>query len=230
VGTTARDDGEARPWTVAVSFTSFETDLSFDGDRARIWQQQLGVIAAWTQGDFTLSFGAVAILDGNLSFHAGPPSGAKGELGSSHALRPGLAGTVGLAYRAAHAADSGVDLTLSLQLAAASTSLARRGTLATAAADRASWLAFDVRAGATISRTFEDVLTLYGSLRLFGGPIRVQASEGAESITGSDLRHVQLASGISLQPLPVSAPAVRLFIEAAMLSERGFTTGAAFSF
>lgn len=91
-------------------------------------------------------------------------------------------------------------------------------------APEASLYAFDIRAGLLVGKTFWDALSPYAALRLFGGPIFWERR--GESTVGTDLRHFQLAVGMS-SALPLG---VDLFAEIAPLGERAVTVGAGVAF
>jgi hypothetical protein len=93
--------------------------------------------------------------------------------------------------------------------------------LAQATADDArthSWLAFDLRGGATVGKTFGPVVP-YAALRVFGGPVFWQRN-GA-GVVGGDRYHVTVGAGLT-----VRAGQVDLTVEAMPLGEQSVALGA----
>lgn len=88
---------------------------------------------------------------------------------------------------------------------------------------RGDYLAFDVRFGAAVGKTFGGVVSPYAAARAFGGP--VIWSEGADDRTGTDRYHVQIAAGAAMVLGPVD-----LFVEGAPLGEQGVTGGLGVSY
>jgi len=237
VGTTSDGANASRPLSLGVSLSQFRTELSFDGLDARLRQTQLALPFSWRFGDITLSATVAFIADGALIFDDGSPLTApRGDV-PAHAYRydfkPGAAFGLGINWRLLKASADEVDLSLGLQLAYAHTILRSPDVVDAETAASASWDAFDLRVSLTVSRTFADVLTPWASVRLFGGPV-VTSLKGragdSRTIVGADIRHVQLAAGMSIVPLPKAAPQWRIYAEGAILSERGFTLGSAVSF
>jgi hypothetical protein len=84
--------------------------------------------------------------------------------------------------------------------------------------------ALDLRAGLTVGKTFGGVVSPYGAVRLFGGPVFWQRE--SSTAIGGDRFHYQLAAGL-VATLPRG---VDLFAEASPFGERSVTAGGGVSF
>lgn len=231
---TTDDANTARPFSLGVSLSQFRTELRFDGLDARLRQTQLALPFAWQIGDITLTATVALIADGALVFDdAAPPGDATLNHAYRYDFKPGAAVGLGINWGLLRAKTDDVDLSLGLQLAYAHTTLRSPDRSADEPAPKAAWDAFDVRLSLTISRTFGRTLTPWASVRVFGGPVLAKLTNPSgedTALVGSDIRHVQLAAGLSVLPFPATAPRWRLYAEGAVLSERGFTLGSALSF
>ncbi len=227
------DGAPAGDFTLGVSLSRFATDITLGGESARLRQTQVAVPMSFRLSDaWTLSATLVFVADGRLSFDDGPPAGPAPTPPRAlrYDLQPGAAAGLGLSWRALEAPRDGIDLSLAFQLAAASTRLRTPDSVSMDVPRGAEWMAFDLRVSLTASRTFGGVLTPWASVRVFGGPIAVGWDGRDGTSLGSDDRHVQLAAGVSVRPFPLRVPGLRLFVEGAALSERGFTLGASHAF
>jgi hypothetical protein len=118
-------------------------------------------------------------------------------------------------------------LSLTLAASGASTKLESsppQAARSSADADPVGLFSVDARLGLIVGKTFFDVLTPYAGVRLFGGPVMWRFR--GEDVVGSDVRHVQLALGLS-SALPSG---LDLFAEVAPFGERAATVGGGLSF
>jgi hypothetical protein len=227
--------GGGGAWSIGLTHAQFATGLSIDGVSAEVAQDQWSLVGAWRDGRLSLALSATWIASGQLRFDDGAPLGRSDRPFAAlrYAFEPGFAAGFGVSWQALTTYDHPFDLTLSAQLAFATSTLRTPDAVPDDVRAGADWLAFDIRVGAMLSRTFARTLTPYVALRLFGGPIilsgRLPSGVNA-TVSGSDKRHVQLAAGVGLTPWPVSAPWLRMFVEGAAIAEYGFSAGVSASF
>ncbi|HEX4417198.1 MAG TPA: hypothetical protein VH165_04825 [Kofleriaceae bacterium] len=82
-----------------------------------------------------------------------------------------------------------------------------------------TWLAFDLRGGVMVGKTFADRWVPYVAARGFGGPVYWQHAGAA--VTGDDRYHVTLGGGLIVR-LPAS---LDVTLEAMPLGERSAALG-----
>ncbi len=196
--------GQQKGTTLGVAWSHFATRLYFPGaEGGRLEQGQASLTGAHTLEDVTLLWFAGTQTGGTFSV-----GGVSVRQGPGGALGVGMSWPLWTTYDRPFAID------LSAQLGAAYTSLQE---------DAGSLTAVDVRLGATASRTFQRNLAVWGAARVFGGPLFAHLHDAPEAKVGSDTRHVQLAAGASLAPLPRAWPGLRLSLEGRAISEWGLS-------
>ncbi len=193
---------------VSASWAYTSTTILFSGDRRADLTRH--TVFAGTELPLTrglgLRFGAGGIVAGELD-RRGPGVATLG---------PGVSGYFGVAKTLLDEATSVPFVQLAATLSA-SRAVARRGV------ESEGFTAFDVRAAATVGKTFfRETLPVvpYVALRAFGGPIFYRFA-GAD-VTGTDLYKYQVGAGLSLA-LP--GRALDAFVEGVALGERGLSAG-----
>jgi hypothetical protein len=156
---------------------------------------------------FTVQLAAGSTVGGHLD----TPTGV-------YQFSPGPTAAAGVSYRLLPGTKPFVILTANLSFSAASTDLSG-GTGA-----KVSYDAFDLRGGALVGTTLSRVLSPYGVVRAFGGPIYWQYQ--GQSVTGTDAHHYQVGAGLTV----VLARRVDLFAEGVPLGERSLAAGGAVAF
>lgn len=207
------DDEAARPPVgragVAVGWS--RASLVFDEGDATV--DHLAVVASmdfFTRGSTTYQLATGSFVTGTLTTD---DDGVERQMG------PGWLVSGGATWRVVDPTEGAVPyVLLSLTFGATGTRTfadppdTRREPL------RGSYVAIDARFGATVGKTFGDVVSPYAAVRAFGGP--VFWTEGGETTSGTDRYHVQLAGGVALLLAPID-----LFVEGAPLGEVGVSGG-----
>lgn len=217
------DDDAAKPadrFRAGASFGYFRSDLTFFTDGpASLAIERRAVSASFDYritGDTTLSFGAGASIGGRVFTHF-----------ERHDILPGW--LVSFAYSRRLLDGRGRSpfllVTASLGASGAMTRQLRLGAPGSEL-EAMPLYAIDVRGGLTLGKTFYGVLSPYGAVRAFGGP--VLWDHGGKTITGTDRYHFQFSAGV-VTALPRGFD---LFAEISPLpaGERGITIGGGRSF
>lgn len=213
----------ARPPLLRLSgsYAYTSTTLLFgDGRRADLRRHAVfgsGQIPLDRAGRLSLQIGAGGIAGGELVHGA-----------ATDTIGPGVAIASGVAWRVVEPREAipFVQLTGTLGVTRALTRTDDRGTRTDgsttlgARAATSTFTAFDVRLGALVGKTFDDVFTPYATARVFGGPI-LWRYDGA-SVTGTDLYKYQIGGGLSLALFDGK---LDIFTEGIGLGERGFAAG-----
>ena len=214
-GTSAGDAVVTRPQArsgLAIGWLG--SSLVFDDGEADL--ERTSIVAStdvFLRDTLTLQIAAGGMLDGELDVEGGP----------ARSLGPGWILSGGVTWRLLDGVEGPAPwLLLSLGFAGTGTRTVVDPP-ASATPLRGDWLSFDARLGATVGKTFADVVSPYAAARVFGGPILW--SEGDEDRLGTDRYHVQIAAGASLRLGPVD-----VFVEGAPLGERGLSAGLGVSY
>ncbi len=204
-------DQAFKAWTVALIGGAFNAELRFDNDVDAELDNSLMVLGVtWRsspQWSFTFTTGAglggtLEVLDRSYDVSSGPFVGLQAH------------------YRLLADPVDPVSLSFGLALAASFLRAVEQGE----GTDEAPLTAIDARLSMTVSRTLWRIVTPYFSARAFGGPVFWR--QDGEDRTGSDPKHVQLAIGASVAPIPE----LSLSVEWAFFGERGVFGAAAVSF
>lgn len=201
--------GEPTPWSVAIAYGQFSSDLVFDDWLDVEIDQQMVVAsvhhafeAGWRLG------GAVG------STVAGSLRGPDHDL----SFEPGFVATVQASVTFMEAEGWYPFLESSLTLGVS------YATLRDGAGVSESWLALDIRLGATAGWRIYDVWVPYVAVRFFGGPVFWQDA-GTDRL-GTDRYHYQLAVGST-----VSLWGLDLFVEWGLpVGESGLSAGVGYRF
>jgi hypothetical protein len=184
------------------------TNLTFFGpDDVSLWK-----ISVLYESDFllskrvALSLGAGSLVAGELD-----EKGVRRELG------PGWLGAFSATFRVLD--DVGAAPFIFLSTSVAATGTETRQSPTDQPGVRGSFTAIDFRFGATLGKTFADIVSPYISVRVFGGPVLWQERGSTE--LGTDVYHFQPAAGLAFL-LPAN---LDLFIEAMPYFERGANFG-----
>lgn len=196
----AQCDGSEPPtWQVTGSFSGFSTQIVFAGVRVPVEQMA-----------------ATATLG-----HFGSP-----RLGWSVSAGGIVAGRVEDRDVSGGGTFSGTLSWLPIYESASRPFVAMTGSLSTAFVRargddemQHSWLAFDLRGGVTVGKTFADRWVPYASARAFGGPVFWRRA--GEDVIGGDRYHVTAGAGLIVR-LPRT---VDVTVEVMPLGERSAAAG-----
>ncbi len=195
---------------MSLTAGAFRSCLSFDdGFDAEMTQSMVVVGVSYQLTDrLSIGGGIGGVFDGELEARR-----------ITFDFNPGFVASINASYRLLSAPESPVSLTLGLAFAAGFTSTREVNTDIDV-----DYTAFDLRASATVSRTFFRHWTPYFSLRLFGGPVLWQF-EGLD-VTGQDPTHLQTALGSTINiGFGVSAN-----VEVSFLGEQALFGGLSYNF
>jgi len=192
-----------------VAFGWSRSDLIFDGIDAEV--ERAAVVAStdfFVRDGMTAQIAAGALLDGSL----------EGSDGVVRSMGPGWMLAGGTTWRVLDGLVGAAPyLLLSLTFGASGTRTVADPPESVSAL-RGDYVALDARFGATVGKTFGDLVSPYLSARAFGGP--VIWDEGDTTRLGTDRYHVQIAGGAALLLGPVD-----LFVEGAPLGEQAISAG-----
>ncbi len=199
-------DEAVRPrWQLGAAALHTRTRLRFEGDwRATQFRNAIVATAAYAPtARLSLQLNLGAAIGGELQtprgayrFSPGPTFAA----GASYTLLPGSPFLVLTGVLAASVAES------------------ERGD------ESPTYTAIDARFGVAFGVTLFERLSPYAVARAFGGPVFFRYR--GESVTGTDVYHVQLGAGLSVRPIDQLV----VFIEGIPLGERALSGGASFAF
>jgi hypothetical protein len=188
----------------------FQTTLRFESDyKADVKMNTVSIaIGKRIRDNLTVRTGMGAITDGEL----------EPETGAGHDVLPGGIASVGLEYHAL--AGSGytpfVDVSIFLGFSLTETKNRIKDK-------KANYFASDVRLGARAGWTLIRFIYPYLAARVFGGPVHWKLDDN--SVTGSDIHHYQLATGVAAQLGRLVA-----FAEWAGLGEQNLSAGLSVAF
>lgn len=196
-------------WRGSVTGGVFWSDLVFDDDReATLRKSAVLTSHDFLLGDWTLTLGAGALLEGSLE-----------TAGQAFDLGPGWVASGAASFTALDGRGSAPFVLLSVSFGA-SAAMSRPA----AGGGAGSFVATDGRVAVTVGKTFFEVLSPYASIRAFGGP--VFWDDGTTEVQGTDQHHYQPALGLVVG-LPGGFDA---FAEGAPLGERAVNAGLGFSY
>jgi hypothetical protein len=143
------------------------------------------------------------ILDGELD----------PEMDPDHSVKPGGFASIGLDYSAVIGNGYKPYIDLSLFLSAAMTETENSDDNS-----KTDYFSSDLRFGVRSSWNVKNFLFPFAAIRVFGGPVMWKIN--GNDVTGSDIRHYQIAIGSALQIGPTVA-----YIEWAGLGEQSLNAG-----
>jgi hypothetical protein len=206
-------------YRVGASAGAFASDITFGGGiDPYIERRSVSASFDWHPNlKSTLSFGAGAGLGGRMVFHDAKTGGT-----ARVTIDPGW--LVSFAYSTRLVDGLGSKPFVLVSISAGGSGAGTHATSPAPPGPNEQLLAFDVRGGVTVGKTFFRTINPYASARVFGGPIFWKYA--GDTKLGTDQRHVQLAVGM-VTLLPKSFD---LFAEVAPIFERGVTVGGGKSF
>ncbi|MFO0661669.1 MAG: hypothetical protein U0165_17825 [Polyangiaceae bacterium] len=199
-------------WRLRLSYWTLDTTLLFSGSApdARIKHHSIAMSLEHTLSErWVLQLSAGSVLGGDMS-----------AAGRSFDIKPGLVASAVGSYRWLDGRGYAPFLLLNVGLSA----LVSRTEEQNNAHERNSLSAFDIRVGATVGKTFFQVVSPYAAVRAFGGPT-LWTWQGT-STYGGDHTHVQGAVGLSVAP----HRRIDLYGEWAPLGEKRVAFGAGVAF
>jgi hypothetical protein len=205
----------------SFSYLFSSTRLVFTGDKkADVERQIAGSGIEYRPNDrwsAQLSFGV--LTRGRMRF-----------IETSHTLVSGLSLSLSASYQLLPERPSGffAGLTGTVGYANAKTSEFTPIAGASAGAElrgaSIAYNAFDARLGLTAGKTFADVVALYATARVFGGPVFWKLRN--EQVLGTDIYKYQVGAGASFSPFRN----VDVFVEGIAFGERALALGAGVSY
>jgi len=206
------EEGQRPRWRVGVSGVYTSTVLSFGGTlhTGETRYATLAEVAYAPTSRLSFSAGLGAALGGKLL----APDGA-------HEFSPGVAAGLGASYRVV---DGATPIGHAFLLMSGVLSYTEGTTQLGDVGPRTSYNALDLRAGAAFGLTWLRMLSAYGVLRGFGGPV-YWTYEGSSEL-GTDTHHYQVGGGLALLLLR----RVDLFVEGVPLGEQALAAGASVAF
>jgi hypothetical protein len=159
-----------------------------------------------------------------LTLSAGLGGAAAGKLlapDGAHDFSPGLVASLGVSYRLL---DGKTPLGRGFLVTSGLVSITTSSTQRADEGPSTAYDALDLRAGLAGGFTWLRMLSAYGVVRAFGGP--VYWAYGGESQLGTDTHHYQAGGGLAL----LLAKRLDLFVEGVPLGEQAIAAGAAMNF
>jgi hypothetical protein len=195
-------------WRIGASYSFTSTVIRFNADTKpeETRDNVLLSVAYRPSRRWTVELGGGSLFGGHLRIRD-----------ATYDFTPGVLAMLGGSWRALDALGTRPFVLFTGQAAFISAATRENGSTAFSSV---GYQAFDVRLGAAVGWTLSGVLSPYGVVRAFGGPVYWQY-QGA-SVTGTDTHHYQVGGGLAV----LIARRVDAFVEGVPLGEQGVSAGA----